>query len=123
MGGKTKPAYAPEFRQQIVELYATGRRLTELSKEFGCSPQSIMTWVKRAGRLAELPDRGSSVIRTHKQARAVSQAGLLSAQEREELERLRKDVRRLQTERDILAKATAWFAGQGEYGSKGSTRS
>lgn len=123
MGGKTRPPYAPEFRQQILELYATGHRIVDLAKEFGVSEQSISTWVKRAGRLAELPDRGAAVVRTHRQARAVAQANALNAQERAELERLRKEVRRLQTERDILAKATAWFANEGAHGSKGSTRS
>ena len=38
----------------------------------------------------------------------------LSSAEREELNRLRRENRRLQTERDILAKATAWFAARGE---------
>jgi len=123
MGGKTRPAYPAEFRQQIVELYATGRRITDLAKEFGCSQQSIATWVKRAGTLAALPDKGTAVLRTHKQARTVAQASALSAQERAELEQLRKDVRRLQTERDILAKATAWFAGESAHGSSRSTRS
>jgi transposase len=36
----------------------------------------------------------------------------LSTTEREELTRLRRQVKQLQTERDILAKATAWFAGR-----------
>jgi transposase len=36
----------------------------------------------------------------------------LSSVEREELARLRRQVRQLQMERDILAKATAWFAGR-----------
>jgi transposase len=36
----------------------------------------------------------------------------LSTAEREELARLRRQVRQLQMERDILAKATAWFAGK-----------
>src|SRR5512134_516731 len=103
MGGKTRPAYPAEFRQQIVELYATGRRIKDLSVEFGCSEQSIATWVKRSGQLSALPDRGAAVLRTHKQARALAEASALSAKERSELEQLRKEVRRLQTERDILA--------------------
>lgn len=123
MGGKTRPPYDSAFRQQIVELYATGRRIADLAKEFGCSEQSIVHWVKRAGRLSELPDRGAAVVRTHKQARAVAEAGALSAKERAELEWLRKEVRRLETERAILAKATAWFAAESGHGSKGSTRS
>jgi transposase len=36
----------------------------------------------------------------------------LTSAEREELARLRRQVRQLQMERDILAKATAWFAGR-----------
>ena len=123
MGGKTRPPYAAEYRQQIVELYASGRKISQLAKEFGCSEQSISTWVKRAGRLLALPDRGATVLRTHRQARAVAHASALSTQERAELEQLRKAVRRVQTERDILAKATAWFAGQSAHGPKGSTRS
>jgi transposase len=120
MGGKTRPPYPAEFRQQIVELYANGRRSVELSKEFGCSEQTIASWVKQAGKLSTLPDQGAGVVRAHKQARVVAQASALSAQERAELEHLRKEVRRIQTERDILA--TAWFASESGHGSKGSTR-
>ena len=123
MGGKTRPAYPAEYRQQIVELYATGRGIADLAKEFGCSQPSSATWVERAGTLGALPDKGAGVRRTHKQARTAVQTGALSVQERAELEQLRKDVRRLQTERDILSKATAWFAGESMHGSKGSTRS
>ena len=107
MGGKTRPAYPAEYKQQIVERYASGRRIADLAKEFGCSEQSIATWVTRAGTLGALPDKAAGVRRTHKQVRAAAQSGALSAQERGELEQLGKDVRRLQTERDILSKATA----------------
>jgi len=79
--------------------------------------------VKRAGRLWPLPDCGAAVVRTYRQARAVAEASALSAKERSELEQLRKEVRRLQTERDILATATARLAGERWHGSKGSTRS
>ena len=94
----------------------------ELSKEFGCSEQTIANWVKQAGKLSTLPAKGAAVVRAHKQARGVAQANALSTQERAELEHLRKEVRRIQSERDILAKATAWFAGESGHGSKGSTR-
>ena len=122
MGGKTRRPYPPAFRQQIVELYASGRRIVDFAKEFGCSQQTISSWVKRAGRLAQLPDKGAALMRMHKHGRAVAEATALSAAERSELEQLRKEVRRLQTERDILAKATAWFASESGHGSKGSTR-
>ena len=48
MNGKRQPTYAPEFRQQIVELYATGRSPGEWAMEFGCSAASVHAWVKNA---------------------------------------------------------------------------
>ena len=103
MSGKTKPPYAAQFRQQIVALYANGRRIADLAKEFGPSKESIAAWVARAGVLPALPDKGAGVRRTHARAVAVAQSTALSSQERTELEQLRRDVRRLQTERDILS--------------------
>jgi transposase len=89
--------YPAEFRQQMLELVAAGRNPEELSREFGCTAQSIHNWVAQAAI-----DKGKPVR---------AKEGLTSA-EREELARLRRQVRQLQTERDILAKATAWFAGR-----------
>jgi transposase len=122
MGGKTKPPYPEEFRRQVVELYANGARIVDLAKEFKVSEQSIAKWVRNAGVLASLPDKGTQVRRTHRQARTVAMATALTKDERAELEQLRREVRRLQTERDILSKATAWFANEHTHGPKGSTR-
>jgi transposase len=94
---RTHTPYPPEFRQQIVELVRAGRKPFELAREFGCSPQSIHLWVAEANVAAgEQPDANEP----------------LSDRERAELTRLRKEVQQLKTERDILAKATAWFAGR-----------
>lgn len=123
MNGKRQPTYAPEFRQQIVELYATGRSPGALAKEFGCSVASVHAWAKNAGTLKSLPDEGRAVKKVHRQAHQVHVAMALSAEERDELLRLRKDNKRLQTERDILAKATAWFAGASVHTSTPSSRS
>lgn len=90
-----KPPYPPQFRQQMVELVKAGRRPSELAKEFGCHESSITTWVARdataAPSLSDLPQK-------------------LHDSERAELIALRKEVRQIKLERDILAKATAWFA-------------
>ncbi len=94
---KSRPPYPAEFRQQIVELFHAGRSPQELSREFGCSTQTIVNWVGQAAIDAGKPLPGKP--------------GLTTA-EREELARLRRQVRQLQMERDILAKATAWFAGK-----------
>ena len=107
MNGKTQPAYAPEDRQQIVELYASGRGSGELAKEFGCSVASVHARVKKAGALRSLPDAGSAVKIAHRQAYHVQVAVALSASERDELLRLRTENRRLQTEWDILANLLA----------------
>ena len=88
-------AYAPEFRQQMVELVAAGRKVGELAKEFGCHETSISAWVRQAQ--ADVLGGGRS------------DAPLTTA-ERQELSELRRLVRQITMERDILAKATAWFA-------------
>ena len=92
---KTRPPYPPEFREQMVELVRAGRNPAELAREFHCSVQTIRNWVGQAAADAVKP--------------RVSREALPTA-EREELARLRRQVRQLQMERDILAKATAWFA-------------
>ena len=103
MNGKTQPTYAPKFRQQIVELYFSGPGPGELAKEFGYFVASVHAWVKKAGTLRSLPDAGSAVKIVHRQAHQVQVAVALPASKRDELLRLRKENRRLQTERDILA--------------------
>jgi transposase len=92
---KSRPPYPAEFRQQMVELVRAGRNPAELSREFPCSAQTIRNWVGQAAADAGKPRAGNNVLPTV---------------EREELTRLRRQVRQLQMERDILAKATAWFA-------------
>jgi transposase len=102
MREKNKP-YPEQFRLQMVELVKAGRKPRELSAEFGCHESSIVYWVsKYAGGTP------STVAPT--------------ANEREELLQLRRRIRQLEGERDILAKATAWFAGNGAQMSTASTR-
>jgi transposase len=106
-----KPPYAAEFREQIVELARAGRGLKQLSREFGVSANAIRNWVHRAeGEPARVAVRGGDAV-------------ALSAAERQELIELRRRLRQVQMERDILAKATAWFAGKSERTSTTSTNS
>lgn len=105
---KSRPPYPAEFRQQIIEMARAGRTPTELSREFGCSAQTIINWVAQAAIDAGKPLSGMDGP---------------STAEREELSRLRRQVRQLQMERDILAKATAWFAAKGERTSTTSSNS
>jgi transposase len=97
--------YPHEFRRQLVELVRSGRAPEELAREFEPSAQSIRNWVAAAD-LAE-GRRG----------------GIPSEQEREERQRLRRENRRLRQEREILAKAAAWFARETGAMPDGSSRS
>ena len=90
--GKTRPAYPPEFREQMVQLVRAGRSPEELSREFEPTAQSIRNWVLQADL-----DEG---LRTDD----------LTTEERQELRKLRREVKQLRMGREILAKAAAWFA-------------
>lgn len=90
---KFRVPYPPEFRRQMVELVRSGRTPEELSREFEPTAQSILNWARQAER----DDAGRK-------------AGGVTSPEREELTRLRRENQRLRQERDILAKAAAWFA-------------
>ena len=96
---KTRPPYPAEFRQQMIELVRAGKTPAELAREFECTAQTIANWVGQ-----EAIDRG----------RPLPGKDSLSSAEREELNRLRRENRQLKMERDILAKATAWFAKKGD---------
>ncbi len=89
---KTRPAYPPEFRRQIVDLALTGRTPDELAAEFEPCAKTIRDWIAQSDR-----DKGRR------------SDGLTTA-EREELNRLRRENRQLKQEREILSKAAAWFA-------------
>ena len=105
-----KPPYPAQFRQQMIELVAAGRKPSELAKESGCHETSILSWIRATkGR-----DASASA--------AVQQSAPLNAAERQELIELRRKLRQVQQERDILAKATAWFAGKSEQTPKAFTR-
>lgn len=90
---KFRVPYPPEFRRQMVELVRSGRTPEDLSREFEPTAQSIWNWVRQAGR-----NGGARMD------------GGVSSPEREELTKLRHENHRLRQERDILAKAAAWFA-------------
>lgn len=84
--------YPPEFRQQMVDLVRAGRTPEELSREFEPSAQAIRNWVRQSDLDEGRREDGLTTI------------------EREELRRLRRENRQLREEREILAKAAAWFA-------------
>ncbi len=89
---RSRPPYSPEYRQQLVDLVRGGRTPEDLSREFEPSAQSIANWVRQAGL-----DEGS-------------RTDGLTTEEKEELRRLRREIKVLREEKEILKKAAAWFA-------------
>ena len=91
MARKRAP-FTPEFRRQMIDLVRSGRSPESLAKEFEPTAQTIRNWVAQASRDDGSRDDG------------------LKTDERDEINRLRRENRQLKVERDILSKAAAWFA-------------
>ncbi len=86
----TKKRYSDSFRAHAVQMVKDGANISSVAKETGASTHSIREWLRQAD-LASLE-------------------GPVTAAEHAEIRRLRKRVRELEEERDILKKATAFFA-------------
>jgi len=97
--GRRGSRYSAEYRHRLIELVRGGRRPSELSREFEASAETIRNWVHEADRAEGRRSDG------------------WTREERQELRDLRRKVRRLQEERDILKKAAAWFARETTSGS------
>jgi transposase len=89
---RTRPAYDAEVRRKIVDLARSGRSVASLAQEFEPTETTIRNWVRQAAIDAGVRTDG------------------LTTEERQELNQLRREVRTLREERDILKKAAAWFA-------------
>ena len=92
MAGRRRGRYSREYRERMVELVRAGRTPGSLAREFEPSEQTIRNWVRRADLDEGLRSDG------------------LTTEARKEMRRLKRDVKRLRMERDILKKAAAWFA-------------
>ncbi len=91
---KSKPPYPEAFRTEAVELVRTSdQSMPMIARELGVSGETLRLWVRQAEVNA---GRG--------------RPGELTTAERAELVRLRREVKTLQMERDILNAAAAFFA-------------
>jgi transposase len=94
MGRPSK--YSPEFREQAVELVrATGKPIAVVARELQVNDTTLGNWVKADDAERGVPDRSGLLP--------------LTAAERAELTRLRRENAKLKVEREILKKAAAFF--------------
>jgi transposase len=92
MSTRSRRKFTPEFRAEAVELVeAAGGNIARVAKELGIYDSTLGNWVR--------------------QAREQATAGAPSVQERAEIRELRRELERTRRERDILAKAVAFFSG------------
>jgi len=85
--------FPPEYKAEVVELIrSTGKTTGQVARELDLTETAVREWVKRADLDAGRRSDG------------------LTTAEREELRRLRRENRELREEREILRKATVFFA-------------
>jgi transposase len=86
--------YTLEYKQEAVRLVESGQSIAAAARSLGVVEQTLFNWVKahRAGTLKGVSDKAT-----------------VSA-EQMEISRLRAELARVTMERDILGKATAFFA-------------
>jgi transposase len=94
MARRRRVIYSPEFRTEAVRrVRNSDESLKAICNDLGVAPVTLRTWVEASRPKPEVP---------------------LTDDERTELKRLRKENRELKVEREILKKATAFFAKQSE---------
>ena len=87
------PRYSEEFRREAVRLAESGKPLKQVARDLGVDAATLRSWRRRFAREAPGNRRGATIP-------------LLE----EENRRLRRENARLLEEREILKKATAFFA-------------
>ena len=91
MSRRSRRKFTDEFKAETVKLIReSGRSIGSVAKELDLTETAVREWVKKA--------------------EATGSVNTLSAGDRDELRRLRKEVRELRMEKEILRKATAFFA-------------
>jgi transposase len=92
-GRRTRRSFTDDYKTGAVRLVLDeGKTVAAAARDLGLTESSLRNWVEQA-----------------RADRSQGKTGLTAA-ERDELTRLRKDVRELRMERDVLKKAAAFFA-------------
>jgi len=94
MGKRTRRKFSDEFKAETVRLVRdSGKSIGVVARELGLTETAVRRWVEQATATV-----------------TPAAIGMLTIEERAELDQLRREVRTLRMERDILKKATAFFA-------------
>ena len=92
---RPRRAFTDEFRADVVRLCQAGREsIAEVARRLDLTDSAVRGWVKNAE--SEAVDGGDTAA--------------LTTSEKEELQRLRREVKTLKMEREILEKAATFFA-------------
>lgn len=86
---RARRKYTDEFKAEVVALVRDGQSVAEVSRNLDLTSSAVRNWLDRATPTEDEP---------------------ISSKEQAELIKLRAENKRLRQERDILAKATAFFA-------------
>ena len=93
VGRRARRSFTPEFKADAVRLVRGGKTPSQVAKELDLTETALREWVKRADA-----DSG------------VGNPDVLTTEERQELARLRREVKTLRMEREILKAAATFFA-------------
>lgn len=94
MTKKKRRAFTPEQKAEAVKIVRTsGKSVGQVAREMGLTETALRNWVRQDEVDRERDPRGP-----------------LTTDERAELARLRKELKRVEMERDFLKKAAAFFA-------------
>ena len=94
MGKKKRPQYTQEYKTEAIKMALTSDKPTcEIAKDIGVSYSALHRWIAQA----QIDSSNNP-------------SGALTTDERQELTRLRRELRQVKMERDFLKKATAFFA-------------
>ncbi len=85
----TNKRYSEDFKKTIVDLYNSGHSVKEISSEYGISDVAVYKWIKKFSPIKNSNDEITSL---------------------DDLEKLKKQIARLQEENTILKKAITIFA-------------
>lgn len=88
--------FSPEFKSEAVRLaQSPGQSIAIVAKDLGITESNLRNWIKQ-----DAVDGGNGP------------AGALTTAEKQELSALRREIKELRMEREILRKATVFFAKQ-----------